>query len=110
MVECKYKEVDRQLKEQLIHGLNDDEMLVEVIRDLTKCREDVTIPSETVLAWGKRVEAQRVQKVVINSLCQSRNLDAITHKENWLRGKRHSSNTVITKMKCKYCGQKHKPG
>ena len=44
VVECKYKEGNRQLKEQFIHGLNDDEMLVEVIRKLTKCWEDVTIP------------------------------------------------------------------
>ena len=35
VAECKYKEVDRQLKEQFIHGLNDDEMLVEII-GLTK--------------------------------------------------------------------------
>ena len=48
MVECKYKEVDRQLKEQFIHGLNDDEMLAEIIRELTKCEENVTILSETV--------------------------------------------------------------
>ena len=47
-VECKYKKVDRQLKEQFFHGLNDDEMLAEVIRELTKYGEDVTIPSETV--------------------------------------------------------------
>ena len=49
VVECKYKEVKRQIKEQFIHGLNDDEMLAEVIRELTKCGEDVTIPSETAL-------------------------------------------------------------
>ena len=35
-VECKYKEVGRQLREQFIHGLNDDEMLAEVIRELAK--------------------------------------------------------------------------
>ena len=45
-VELKYKEIYRQLKDQLIHGLNDDEMLVEVMRELTKCWEDVTISSE----------------------------------------------------------------
>ena len=52
MVECKYKEVYRQVKEQFIHGLNDDEMLAEIIRELTKKKENVTIPSETVLAWA----------------------------------------------------------
>ena len=62
-------------------------MLAEVIRELTKCREDVTIPSETVLAWAKRVEVQRVQTVVISSLCKLRNFDAISHKQNSLWAK-----------------------
>ena len=71
VLECKYKEVDRQLKEQFIHGLNIGQMLAELIRELTKCGgryyylqqivgkillsptkcgEDITISSETVLA------------------------------------------------------------
>ena len=41
-----------------MHCLNDDKILAKVMRELTKCGEDVTIPSETVLAWAKRVEAQ----------------------------------------------------
>ena len=36
LVECKYKEVGKQLKDQLIHDLNDDEMLAEIIRELSK--------------------------------------------------------------------------
>ena len=32
VVECNYKEVDRQLKEQFIHGLNDRIMLDEIVR------------------------------------------------------------------------------
>ena len=95
-VQCKYKELDRQLKEQFIHCLNDDEMLVEVIRELTKCGGDVTIPSEIVLAWTKRVEAQRVQTVVISNFHTSRNF-AITYKENRLGSKGNASNRVITK-------------
>ena len=35
-VECSYKEVDRQLKEQFIHGLNDSGMLTEIMRELIK--------------------------------------------------------------------------
>ena len=98
-VECKYKEVDRQLKEQFIHGVNDDEILEEVARELTKYGEDVTIPSESVLAWARSVEAKRVQTAVINSLHESRNFDAITHKENRVGGKKHASNTVIAKKR-----------
>ena len=32
IVQCSYREVDKQLKEQFIHGLNDSEMLTEIIR------------------------------------------------------------------------------
>ena len=102
-VECKYKEVDRQLKEQFIHGLNDDEKLVEVIRELRKCGKDVPIPSETVLAWAKRVEAERIKATVISSLHKSRNIDAITYTEHKLREKTNANNTNITRKRCKYC-------
>ena len=34
-VECNYKEVNRQLKEQFIHSLNDKCMLEEIIKELT---------------------------------------------------------------------------
>ena len=37
-VECNYQEVDRQLKEQFIHRLNDTEMLEEITTELTKVR------------------------------------------------------------------------
>ena len=37
-VECKYQEVDRQLKEQFIHGLNDKGMLEEIIKELTSTK------------------------------------------------------------------------
>ena len=33
--ECNYRELDRQLKEKFIHGLNDKCMLDEIIRELT---------------------------------------------------------------------------
>ena len=40
--ECNYREIDRQIKEQFIHGLNDKVMLDEVIRELTaKSRQQV---------------------------------------------------------------------
>ena len=60
VIKCNYKEIDRQLKEQFINGLNDEEMLVEIIRELTKCKENTIIHSENVLTWEKRAEAQRI--------------------------------------------------
>ena len=47
-MECNYKEIDRQLNEQFIYWLSDSEMLIEIIRELTKSNEN-TIPSECVL-------------------------------------------------------------
>ena len=35
-IECNYKEIYRQLKEQFIHGLNNTEMLGEIIKNLQK--------------------------------------------------------------------------
>ena len=43
--ECGYKEVDRQLKEQFIHGLNDKIMLDEIIRELTSRTSNVQMTS-----------------------------------------------------------------
>ena len=37
-VECNYQEIDRQWKEQFIHGLNDMDMLGKIIRELTKVK------------------------------------------------------------------------
>ena len=33
VAECIYREVDRQFKEQFLHGLSDNEMLTEIIRN-----------------------------------------------------------------------------
>ena len=60
-VECKYREIDRQLKGQFIHRLNDNDTLAEIIRELTKAEESIVVTSEQVLVWAKRVEAQRAQ-------------------------------------------------
>ena len=56
--ECGYKEIDRQLKEQFIHSLNDKDMLGEIIKELTTKNNDEQTTSEGVLVWAKR-EAQR---------------------------------------------------
>lgn len=45
-IECSYKELDRQSKAQFINGLNNSEILAEIIRELTKSDEDMSISSE----------------------------------------------------------------
>ena len=56
-VEYNYHEVDRQLKEQFIHGLNDKYMLEEIIKELMSTKNDDHITSGGMLEWTKKVEA-----------------------------------------------------
>ena len=53
---CIYQEVARQLKEHFIHGLNDKNMLEEIIKELTATNNNDHITSGEVLVWAKRVE------------------------------------------------------
>ena len=71
-VECNYQEVDRQLKEQFIHSLNDKHMLEEITKELTATKNDDHITSGCMLMQVKRVEAQRPQAAVLNILTESR--------------------------------------
>ena len=71
-VQCNYKEIDRELKEQFIHRLNDNEMLAEIIRALTKTVENQIMSSKQVLAWAKRVATQRAQSASIKSLSEKK--------------------------------------
>ena len=45
-VECNYREIDRQLKEQFIHWLNNKVMLDEMIEELTTKSNDVQMTCE----------------------------------------------------------------
>ena len=76
-VECNYQEVDRQLKEQFIHGLNDKYMLEEIIKELMAIKNNDHITSGGVLAWAKRVEVQRAQAGELNTFTESKQFDKI---------------------------------
>ena len=69
--ECNYREIDRQLKEQFMHGLNDKVMLDEVIRELTAKSNDEQMTSKCILAWAKRVEVQQMQATILNDIMDS---------------------------------------
>ena len=51
-------------------GLNDTEMLGEIIREVTRICENKEISSTNVLFWAKKVEAQRAQSPMMNSLTE----------------------------------------
>ena len=110
VAECRYKEIDRQLKEQFIHGLNDKIMLNEIIRELTSRTGNVQTTSKDVLAWAKRFKAQRVEASMLNDITETKALDKV-------RKETESKNTwgrevhVATHQRwlCRYCGGSHTP-
>ena len=81
VMEINFKELNRQLKEQFIHSLNDTDMLGEIIRELTKIHEITEITSENVLCWAKRVEAQRAQYAIMNSLTEPKEFDKLKNSK-----------------------------
>ena len=52
-------------------------MLDEIIKEVTATKNDDHKTSGGVLAWAKRVEAQRAQAAVLNTLTKSRQFDKI---------------------------------
>ena len=52
-------------------------MLEEIIKELTATRNDDRITSGGLLAWAKRVEVQRAQTAVLNTLTESRQFEKI---------------------------------
>ena len=79
------------------------EMLVETIRDLTKSDENMMIPSEQILVLAKRIDAQRAQAAVINSLSEVNNMMTSI----W-RQKLATSVEMPARRRLKYCSMSHK--
>ena len=62
---------------QFIDGLNDNNILAEIIRELTKAKESAAVTSEQVLVWAKGVEAQRAHSTIITTLSNAKEFDKI---------------------------------
>ena len=107
MAEHNYKELDCQLKEQFIHGLNDKTMLDKVIRELTtKGRKDKTT-SEDVLICPMRVEAQRMKAVILSDITNSQRFDQVKVVK-CQAGQRATHRTSPHRL-CRYCRSMHAP-
>ena len=105
-----YQDLDRQLKEQLIHSLNDKHMLEEIIKELTATSNDDHITSGGVLAWAKGVEVQRAQAMVLNTLTELRQFNKIKISK---RAKEDTARApvgqILQQQPCQYCGGVHPP-
>ena len=57
---------------------NDNEMLTKIICELIAIKDTSVVTCEQVLKWATLAEAQGPQTVIINSLRETKDLDAIT--------------------------------
>ena len=105
---CNYQEVDRQLKEQFIHGLNDKYMLQEIIKQLMATNNNDHITSGGMLAWAKMMEMQRAQAVVLDSFTESKQFDKIKVSDKARHNKTRGPVKWATQQgPCRYCGGVH---
>ena len=49
---CGHKERDKKLKEQFINGINDDDLMMKITRELTVIKKTNEITSKQVLSWA----------------------------------------------------------
>ena len=105
-----YKEIDRQLKEQFIHRLNDKVMLDEIIRELTSKTSSQQMTGKDVLAWVKRVEVQRAQASILNDITETKTFDKVKKepesKNTWGR---EANIATHQRQPCRYWGGSHSP-
>ena len=81
-------------------------MLEAIIKEVTATNNDDHITSRGVLAWVKRVEVQRVQAAVLNTLTELRHLNKIKVSK---RAKEDTARPLVgwtsQWQPCRYCGE-----
>ena len=109
--ECNYKELDRQLKEQFIYGLNHKEMIGVIIKKLTTIKRNDTIKSEIIWTWAKSVEAQRAQVALMKTIMESKEFHKIRIAKSACKvsPRRSSQSSMPSKQMCRYCSSIHPP-
>ena len=71
------------VKEQLIPGLNENEMLTGIICEFTDTNITGVVTSMYVVAWARQVESQRLQTAIMDSLRETMDFDAI--RSEWVK-------------------------
>ena len=107
--ECGYKEIDRQLKEQFIHGLNNKDMLGKIIKELTTKSNDEQTTSEGVLVRVRRVEAQRAQATILNNITETCQFDKVKIAQQTKDRQDRLMHKTVNRMPCRYCSGIHVP-
>ena len=86
-------------------------MLGEIIKELTATRGNDHMTTSNVLAWAKRVEAQKTQPAVMNSITESKKFDKIKVSRSMHKNspKRPVQSSTPTQQVCRYCSCSYPP-
>ena len=87
-------------------------MLVQIIRELTKAKESAYITGEQISVWAKRVEAQRVQSAIMDSLTRTKEFIMVMFEKGGLiyNGRNVQTHAKVSaKKSCSYCGSSLPP-
>ena len=55
--------------------MNDDDMMIEIIKELSRTEENENVTSEKILLWARRVEVQKAQSSMVSKLHESEDAD-----------------------------------
>ena len=100
---CVQRKRQKIKKKQLINGINDNDIMTAIIRELTTINKTYEVTSEQVSTLTRRVEAQRVQKAINEATKENKDSDTMKYKQyiQYSKGRRE------THTNCKYCENKH---
>ena len=74
--DCEYNKYDRRLTEQFIHGLDDEGMISEILREVSALENINDTTSKWVPLWAQRVEAQRAQKNALDNIKEAQDFNS----------------------------------
>ena len=77
--ECYQKEYKRWFKEQFMKGIDDEQVMEEIIKELTAWKKHVRNTINTYWCRAQRVEVQRVQKRMLDKMKNIKDFDHV-HK------------------------------
>ena len=76
--ECKYQECSRWLNEWFLNYINNDKAITDKIsKELTAVKDTNRMISKQVLACMQRVEAQRSQRVILDTIRKQKEFDVV---------------------------------
>ena len=84
-------------------------MLGDIIKELTATKSNNHITNSNVLAWAKKVEAQRAQAAVMNSITESKAFVKIKVSRLMFKDspKTPAPSSIPLWQLCRYCGRSH---